>query len=142
VLSPEQRGRITSLALLVMLFLMQPRIQLAFWAASTHCLVTLSFSSTSTPKSFSSGLLSIPSSPSLYCYQRLLQPRCRTLLLALLNLMRFTRAHLSSLSRSLWMASLPSGVSTAPLNLVSSAIWLRVHSIPLSVSLMRYIKQY
>ncbi|KAK4832903.1 hypothetical protein QYF61_026546 [Mycteria americana] len=51
----EQRGRITSLDLLVTLLLMQPRIQLAFWAASAHCRVLLSFLSTNTPKSFSSG---------------------------------------------------------------------------------------
>ena len=49
-----------------MLFLMQPRIWLAFWAVSTHFWVMLSFSSTSTPKSFSSELLSILSPPSLY----------------------------------------------------------------------------
>jgi len=36
---------------------------------------------------------------------------CRTLHLAWLNLMRFPQAHFSSLSRSLWMASCPSGVS-------------------------------
>ena len=41
------------------------RIRLAFWAASAHCRITASFSSTSTPKSFCAGLLSIPSSPSL-----------------------------------------------------------------------------
>jgi len=29
---------------------MQPRIRLAFWAASAHCQVMLSFSSTSTPQ--------------------------------------------------------------------------------------------
>ncbi|KAK4831337.1 hypothetical protein QYF61_017468 [Mycteria americana] len=49
------RGRITSLDLLVTLLLMQPRIWLAFWAASAHCWLMLSFSSTNTPKSFSSG---------------------------------------------------------------------------------------
>ncbi|CAN0071273.1 unnamed protein product, partial [Bubo scandiacus] len=32
------------------------------------------------------------------------QPMCRTLHLALLNFMRFAQAHLSSLSRPLWMA--------------------------------------
>ncbi|KAK4812332.1 hypothetical protein QYF61_017109 [Mycteria americana] len=58
----EQRGRITSLDLLATLLFMQPRIWLAFWAASAHCQLTSSFSSTSTPKSFSAGLLSIPSS--------------------------------------------------------------------------------
>jgi len=57
----EQRGRITSLDLLAMLLLMKPRIWLAFWAVSAHCQVMLSFRSTSTPKSFSSGLLSIHS---------------------------------------------------------------------------------
>ncbi|KAK4829642.1 hypothetical protein QYF61_005935 [Mycteria americana] len=62
----EQRGRIPSLALLATLLWMQPRIRLAFWAASAHCQVMLSFSSTNTPKSFSSGLPSIPSLPSLY----------------------------------------------------------------------------
>ena len=42
--------------------------RLAFWAASAHGRVMSSFSSISTPKSFSAGLLSIPSSPSLYRY--------------------------------------------------------------------------
>ncbi|KAK4815602.1 hypothetical protein QYF61_004817 [Mycteria americana] len=51
--------------------------------------------------------------------------------------MRFTWADLSSLSRTLWMASLPSRVSTTPLSLVSSANLLRVHSIPLSVSVTK-----
>jgi len=41
--SPEQMGRTTSLDLLGMLLLMQPRIQLAFWAASAHCQAMLSF---------------------------------------------------------------------------------------------------
>ena len=45
--------------------LMQPRARLAFWAANAHCWLTLSFSPTSTPKSFSSGLLSSRSPPSL-----------------------------------------------------------------------------
>jgi len=42
----EQMGRITFLTLLAMLLLMQPRIWLACWAASAHCQVMLSFSST------------------------------------------------------------------------------------------------
>ena len=67
-----------------MLLLMQPRIRLAFWAASAHCPVLLS-SSASTPKSFSSGLLSIHSLPSLYLCLGLSWPRCRTLHLAMLN---------------------------------------------------------
>jgi len=38
------------LTLTAMLLGMQPRVWFAFWAASTHCWVTLSFSSTSTSK--------------------------------------------------------------------------------------------
>ena len=44
----EQRGRIPSLDLLVMLLLMQPSVQLAFWAASVHWWLMSSFH---TPKS-------------------------------------------------------------------------------------------
>jgi len=57
-----------------------------------------------------------------------------TLHLALLNFMRLAWAHFSNLSWSLWIASLPSSMSTAPLSLVSSANLLRVRSIPLSMS--------
>ncbi|KAK4825450.1 hypothetical protein QYF61_027605 [Mycteria americana] len=39
----------------------------------------------------------------------------------LLNFMRFLSAHFSSLSRSLWMAVRPSGVSDTPPSFVSSA---------------------
>ena len=57
--------------------------------------------------------------------------------------MRFAQAHLSSLLRSLWMAFLPSSMSTAPLSLVSLANLpenlLRVHSIPLSMSPTRML---
>ena len=45
------------------------------------------------------------------------------------NIVRFSWAHISSLSRSLWMASLPSIVSTVPPSLVSSANLLRVFAI-------------
>jgi len=63
--------------------------------------------------------------------------------LALLNLMRFTQAHLSSLSRFLWMTCHPSGMSATPFSLVLSADLLRVHSVPLSRSLIgEDVKQY
>ena len=74
---------------------MQPRIQLAFWAARARCWLMLSFSSISTPKSCSLGLLSSHSPPSLYLCLGLPRPMCRTLHLTLLNFMRFTQAHLS-----------------------------------------------
>jgi len=48
-------------------------------------------------------------------------------------------AHLS-LSRSFWMVSIPSVVSSAPLSLVSSANLLRVHSVPPSGSLIKIVK--
>ncbi|XP_074718070.1 cytochrome b5 reductase 4 isoform X1 [Strix uralensis] len=95
------------------------------------------------PKFSSAGLLAIHSSPSLYLCLGLPRPMCRTLHLALLNFVRFARAHLSSLSRSLWMTSLPSSVSTALHSFsksVSSANLLRVHSIPLSVSMAKMLK--
>ena len=96
-----------------------------------------SFSCTRTPKSFSTGLLSRRSFPNLYKYLGLSRPKCSTLHLALLNLVRFSWAHFSSLSRSLWMASLLSNVLTALLSLVSSANLLRVHLMPSSISLMK-----
>jgi len=133
----EKRGRIPSLDLLATLFLMQPRIQLAFWAASAHWWLMATFSAIGTPKSFSAGLLSISSSSSLYWYRGLPWPRCRTLQLAFLNLMRFMQAHFFSCFRSLWMASYPSGMSTASLILASPANLVRVHSISLSRSLMK-----
>ena len=87
-LSQEQRGRITSFDLLVTILLMQPRIHLAFWTARAQCLLMLSLSSTNTPKSFSSGLLSSHSPPNLYLCLRLPQPTCMTLPLSLLNFMK------------------------------------------------------
>jgi len=52
------------------LLLMEARIPLAFWAASTHCWPILLFTYP-TPRSFSTGLLP-RSSPSLYTYLGLL----------------------------------------------------------------------
>lgn len=52
---------------------------------------------------------------------------CSTLHMALLDFMRLTETHLSSLSRSLWMVFLPSSVSAAP----HSLSLLRVPWVPL-----------
>ena len=57
-----------------------------------------------------------------------------------LNLMKFSWTYYLSLSRSLWMATHPTGVSTTPHTLVPSNNLLKVHLIPLSVSLMRMLK--
>ena len=50
--------------------------------------------------------------------------------------------HFSSLFRFLWIASLSSMVSTAPIRLVSSANFLMVHSIPQSMSLTKMLEQH
>ncbi|XP_025008935.2 uncharacterized protein LOC112532911 [Gallus gallus] len=65
-------------------------------------------------------------------------PTYRTLHLDLVNLMGFTCACCLSLSRSLCLVSRPSGVSAH--SLVSSANFLRVHSTPLMMLLMKILK--
>jgi len=93
------------------------------------------------PKSFLDGLLSRSSfSLSLYICLGLPWPKCSTLHLALMNLIRYTWAHPLSLFRSLSVASLHSILSTAPLSLLSSTDSLRVQSIPLPMSLMKMLK--
>lgn len=89
-------GRITSFNLLSVLLLMQLKSRLSFWAENTHCQFMSSFSSTNTSQSFSSGLLSIYSSPSLYACLGSLLPRCRTFHSDLLNCMLFAQAHFSA----------------------------------------------
>ena len=51
-------------------------------------------------------------------------------------------AHRWSLSRSLWMASRLSAVSTTAHSLVPSTVLLRVHSTPLSLPLIRILKNF
>ena len=82
-----------------------------------------SFSSTNTTRSFSSGLLSVHSLPSLYLGLGLPWPLWRTLHLALMKFMRFTQVHLSSLSCSLWMAFLLSNMKTAPAWCCQQTCW-------------------
>lgn len=60
----EVEGRFDSPILLATLLSKQPRIQLVFWAESTHCLFIFNISSTSINKSSSVGLLLTTSSPS------------------------------------------------------------------------------
>lgn len=114
---------------------MEPRETYRAQDTRAHCQLMLSFKSTNQHPY----VLLLRDALNLFSAQPVFvfglpQPRCRTLHLPLLNLMRFTQAHLSSLSRSIWMESLPSIASTAPHCLVSSENLLRVHSIPLSKS--------
>ena len=118
---------------------MQPRILLAFWAASAHCWSMLNLSSIKTLKSFSVRLL-LRSSSSLHTYLEFPWPKPNTLHLTLLNLIRFIWNHLLSLSKSLWMAFLLSAESIAPLSLIFSENLLRMHSISSSMSLIKMLK--
>lgn len=80
------------------------------------------------PESFSAGLLSRSSSPGLHTYLGFPQPMYSTFHSAFLNVIKFSCACFVSLSRPLWMVSLPSVLSTAPLSLVLTPKFLRVHS--------------
>ena len=84
---------------------MHPRMPLAFLATRTHCQLMVILSSTSTPRSLSTELLSYESIPNLYWCMGLFLPRCSTLHLPWLNYIRFLSAQLSSLSRSHRMAA-------------------------------------
>jgi len=97
------------------------------------------FLSTRTPKSISACLLSV-CSPILYVDLGLSWLTCNTFYLAFLNLIRLLWDQFSSLSRCLWMASIPSIVSTSLFCLILCANWLRVHSIPLSMSTQKILK--
>jgi len=87
-------------------------------AASTHFWLMSSFMCIRTTE-FSTGLLSVSSSRIMHSYLRLLQPVYNILHLALLNLIRFTWAHFSSLSRSFQMMFLPSVNLNTQLGVIS-----------------------
>ena len=130
-------GRIPSLALLATLLLMQPRIQLAFWPVSAHCWLIVSFPSTDTPKSFSTGLLSIHSLASVSVFGIALNHVQDPALGLVESHEVSTGPPLQPVQVPLDGTSLPSSVLTAPHSLATSANLLRVHSIPLSVLLIK-----
>lgn len=115
----------------------------AFWAASVHCWDMLNFLSINIPKTFSFGLLPISAQPvcAWDCPNPSVGPCAWTL--HLLNFMRSAWAHLSNLSMSLWMASLPCSMlthaDTCWQSLVSAANLLRVPSITLSMTLTKML---
>ena len=137
--SAEQRGGVTSPDLLAVLCLMQPRRSLAAFGTRAHCCLVVNLVPTRTPRAFSAKLFRSWSAPSMYWCMDLFLPRCRTLHFPSLNFMRFLSAHSSSLLRSLGMAAQPSGVSATPRSLVSSAYFLRVHSVTTSRSVMKML---
>lgn len=107
----------------------QPSLQPGTFSPRAHGWLAFNLSTT-TLSSFSTKLFSMQSVPSLSHCVGLCQPSCRALHLPLLNFMRSPRAHFSSLTRSVWVAALPSSVSATPPNLVSPTNVLRGHSIP------------
>ena len=117
-----------------MLCLMHPSTQLPLLGCQGTLLTPVQFALTQTPRSLSTGLLSSLLSPSVYVKPGLPRLRWRIQRLLLLNFMQLAIAQLSSQSRSLCKAFLPSRESTAPSSLVSSANLFNVHSIPASRS--------
>lgn len=71
------------------LSLRQSRVQFFLQNTSTCCWFMLSFLSARIPMSFSTWLLSVSSSASVYTYLQLVCPNCNTLYLAMLNFIRF-----------------------------------------------------
>ena len=138
--SVDQGGRITSLNLLTMLLLMRPRIWLAFWAEGT-LLAHVQFAIHKYSQVLFSRAVLNPFILQLVLIVGFATSQLKTLHLDLLNLMRFTWVYCLSLSRYFWMASPPSGMSTAPHRLVSSANLKRVHLIQLSMPLMKILKR-
>lgn len=95
--------RVTSLHLLAMLWLTQPRIPLAFLVRRAHCWLMFSLVPTRSLRFFSVKLLSTWVASSMYWCLESFLPTCRAS--HFLNFMRFLSAHFSSLSRSFWMAA-------------------------------------
>ena len=139
--SAEQRGRITTLHLLAVLCVMQPRIPFAFFAARAHSWLKFNLVSTGTPSAFSAKLLYRWVSPSVCWCLGLFVPRSRTLYFPMLNFMRYLSAHFSRMLRSLGMTAWPSHLSATPLMSVQSAYLLRVHSASSSRSLMEMLNR-
>ena len=106
---------------------MEPRIPFAFQAARAHCWLMLSFSSTRTLRYFSARLLTRTAPSSLYIRLGFFRPKCKTLHFAMMNLIRFTQAHFSSLLRSLWMVSLPSTILPVWHSLNFGTLWYPVY---------------
>jgi len=78
--SAEQKGRLTSLLLMAMFPLVQPRYcwLFCFLATRAHCLLMVNLVSTRTPRSFSAKLLCSWAAPSMYWCLWLCLPLCRS----------------------------------------------------------------
>lgn len=117
-------------------FLMQPRVPFAFFAARVHCWIVFNLVSTRILRSFSAELFSSWAAPSTHQCKELLLPRYRTLYFPLLNSMIYLSSQFSRLLRFLWSTAWLSGISGTPPAFATSVNLLRIHSTPLSRSLM------
>lgn len=106
-----------------------------------HCWPMLSLLSTITPKSFSSELLFIHSSPSMYLYPVLLCSWCRPQHFPLMkfNFMLLMIVQCWNLSTCICKTSHSSRASTTHSSLVLSANLLRMYSTPTSRSLIKML---
>ena len=115
-------ARITSLHLLITIFLMQPRVLLTLFLVRVHCWFVVHSSFKMTHRSFSAKLLSRLSATILHCCMRLF-PGAGLWTFPVLNFMRFPPARFSSLSKSLWMAAQSTSVSATHLLGRSALPW-------------------
>lgn len=120
---------------LAVLGLMHSRIQLALLAARACCWLVFNLLSNRSTRSFSVGLFSSLSSPSLYIYLELPRVKYRIRHLVLLNFMWLVIAQPYILWKSLCKAFLPSRESTASPDLVLSKYLLSMCSSSLSKAL-------
>lgn len=126
----------TTLELLAMLCLRQPRRLLAFSAMRPHAWPTGNLVSNRTHRDFWAKLLSSRSAQSVLAHG-VISPLHRTLHFPLLNFMRLLLTCFSILLRALWTAAQPSGVSTTPPNFIPFSNLLRVHSFLTPRSVMK-----
>ena len=110
----------TPLSLLATPLVIQPKILLAFWAAKAWCWLMSSFLSIKTPAKVLLCRAALSEfSQSVLSHLGLLQSKNNLFYSNLLNFISFLWAHFSSLSRSLWMASLISISCTTQLAAIS-----------------------
>lgn len=131
------------LDLLTKLFIMQPKRLFTFFAVRQHALlVCVQLTVLQGPQDVF--LQSCFLSGELTAYTGAggcSNSSCRTWDFPLLN-MSFLLAHLSSLSRTLWMAAQASDTSTTPPNFVLFANLLRVHNVLIILALNIEVKMY
>lgn len=127
--------------MLVRFIFMQPRIQLAFWAASAHVVVSCSvfcppIPSNPSPQGCSPPLIAQP----VFIFGIALM-QVQNPVFDLIELHLVHMGYLSSLSLSHWMLPLSSNILTSPLSVVLISNLLKQHPVPWYMSLRRTLKE-